>query len=104
VAGDAMISFLETIVKLFTELVTYIAAGAVTVLNLVFDGLSVAGTAIIEALPELPVLTEHITPKLLAEANWFFPFGGVAAMLTTMLTAFILWMAVRYFLRLVRAA
>jgi hypothetical protein len=99
-----VISFLENIFKVLSELVLYVVAGAVTVVNLFFDGVGIAINAALGVLPEIGVGETKITPELLEEANWFFPFGGIIAVLTTMLTAYLIWLAVRYFLRLVRAA
>ncbi len=99
-----MLSALESMVKVLLDLVTYIAAAAVTVLNLFFDGLTIAGSAAIELLPELPLMETHLDSTVVAQANWFFPFGGIVTTLVAMLTLYVIWMGVRYFLRLIRAA
>jgi hypothetical protein len=99
-----MISLLIAILKGVSEFGTYVAAGSVTVLNLLFAAVAVTVNAAIALLPSISVGETKLAGGLLEELNWFFPFGGIVTVLTTMLTAYLIWMGVRYILRLVRAA
>jgi hypothetical protein len=99
-----MINLLLQLVQLFTDFAIYVASGVVTVLNVFFEGIAVLVNVAIAVLPTIPIGETKLTPKFVEEANWFFPFGGITTVLSTMLTAYLAWMGVRYILRLSRAA
>ncbi len=99
-----MISFLESILKVFTEIGTYIVAAVVTFVNLMFKGSEIALNAALSILPTMPEAPGKLDSKLLEEINWFFPFAAIVSALTAGLVMYGVWLAVRWFLRVVRAA
>lgn len=98
-----MLGLLQTIAQGILDFGSFITAGCVAVINLFFDGITVAAEAAFLLLPSMPSVPTF-QPELLAEANWWYPFGAVATGATTALALYVSWLVVRWLLRLVRAA
>lgn len=98
-----MLGLLEFLAQGFVDIPWLIMAGVIEVLNGVFDVVALAGVAAMALLPSMPSIGSF-NLEVLAEANWFYPFGAIASFMISALVMFGLWMAVRYILRVVRAA
>jgi hypothetical protein len=97
-----MISFLESILEVISNLGIYIVASAVTVINLVFDGFDFTVEALLAVLPEIPVPEAKIANSILEEANWWYPFGDEMVALTAALTMLVVWIGVRFMLKMLK--
>lgn len=74
----------------------------VTGANLMFLAIGAALTAALLLLPTMsdaPAIGDH---PWLHWANWFFPIGDCLGILTSGVTMFVVFLAIRYTLRLVR--
>ena len=89
-----MISLLGDIWEVISNIPLYLIYAAESVLNLVFAALETALTAAVAVLPGLP---ETVTPpSYVAQINWFFPLGDVLAVAAPMLSAYIVFLGVRW--------
>lgn len=98
-----MLGLLEDIFDAVDSFTILVANGLITVVNLFFHGISLLISGLFLLLPELPTATPP-PAEWLENANWFYPFGIAASSVATGITLYLGWMAVRYVLRLVRAA
>jgi hypothetical protein len=98
-----MLGALDTLIQAILEMASFVAAGAIEVLNLLFAALTLAGEAAQALLPGLPNVAT-IAGEILGGFAWFYPIGQIVAFFATIITMFLVWLGVRYLLRLVRAA
>lgn len=89
-----MLGILSDIVEIITNLPQYVVFALESFLNLIFTAIEGAVTAAVALLPELP---EIITPpSYLEEINWFFPVGTVIGIATPLLSAYIVFLGLRW--------
>lgn len=98
-----MLSFLETIAEAIVSMSVFVLNALIGFVNLIFGGITVAVTAAFSVLPEIPPGSKFDS-EFLEYANWFYPFGSVASAFGACVTMYLVWMGVRFVLRMVRAA
>jgi len=98
-----MIAALGWIVTGVTTIGSYVLWALETFVNAVGVAVIAAYTAALALLPSMPDAPSLGHPAWLDWLSWFYPVGDLLAGLTTMVTMWITFLAVRYVLRLVRA-
>jgi hypothetical protein len=89
-----MLSLLGNLVEIFLNIPEYILYAIETVINLFF--LSIQGL-LLTAVVVLPGLPETVTPpEYLEEINWWFPLGGLLAVVAPLLSAYVIFLGVRW--------
>ena len=99
-----MTSLLGDILGVLGGFATYVEAGIVDVLNLLFEAVGGVVAALFLLLPHMPEATQLTTSEILECVNYFYPLGEVAAVYALVLPLFVAYLVVRYLLQLLRAA
>jgi hypothetical protein len=97
-----MIGLLSTIVATLEASGTVMLWAIVSGWNLIAAAI---GAAVVAAFALLPAMSDApaINGQWLGWLNWFFPVGDFLSILTSGVTLYVGYLAVRYVLRLVRA-
>lgn len=89
-----MFGLFSEIIEILTNLPTYVMYALESFINLIFSAIEGALNLAVALLPELP---EIITPPgYMEELNWFFPVGAVLAIAAPLLSAYIVFLGVRW--------
>ncbi len=89
-----MIGLLSDLLGVFESIGDYILYAIESFINVFFEGIEGLLVAAVAILPKLP---ETITPPgYLEEINWFFPVGTVIAIATPLLSAYVIFLGVRW--------
>jgi len=91
--------------SLVTNLVCFIITALVRALNLILVALGALLEAVAALMPDMPALpsTPAEVTAVMGWVNWFFPVGTTVAVLTFLLTAWLLWQGVAIGLRWAKA-
>jgi hypothetical protein len=102
-----IVSYLGNIVtalfQLALKLPGYVQDGCVLILNQLFAALSILVAGLYAILPGMSDAPSLGSPMYLQWANWFYPIGAVAAIVTTAVTLYFAYLAIKYALMFVRA-
>jgi hypothetical protein len=88
-----MLGLLQDIFDIFKNIPDYILLAGEEAINGVISLAEAIAAAAVLVLPELP---EVGTPPYLAEANWFFPIGAVISVAVPLVTAYGIWLGVKW--------
>jgi hypothetical protein len=92
-----VLEILTSAVEVLLNIPEYFVWAMETVANGFFtavEGLLLAAIAVLPGLPEVVAPPEYVTA-----INWFFPLGGVLAIATPLVTAYITFLGVRWVFR-----
>jgi hypothetical protein len=92
-----VIGFLETLVSVFVNLGAWIVYGIETVINVISYLFEETVLAAIALLPGLPSV--FTPPTFLGWLNWFYPVGAVMSVATSLLAAYVTFLAIRWILK-----
>ena len=98
-----MIGVLEAILCAIEELAAGIIGLLVVMLNAAIVALGAFMGVIIALLPNMPEAPAKPSEGVIGFVNWLFPLAGVAALLATMGTLFLGFLAVRIALNWIKA-
>jgi hypothetical protein len=99
-----MLDFLSKILNVLTHLPDAVLWGVETAINALLDGAAVVITAALGLLPHMPDLPSVGDPQWLHWLNWVYPVGALLGVIVGCVTMYVTFLAVRYVLKLLRAA
>lgn len=89
-----MLTFLSNIWEVIQNIPLYIIYAAEEVINGFFKLIELALEAAAALLGELP---EVVTPPaFVSEINWYYPVGTLLAIVTPLITAYVIWLGIRW--------
>lgn len=89
-----MLTALEWILSTVEAFGTLVLWGVETAINAGLAALAAAFAAAVALLPQLP---EVVTPpRFIGYVNWFFPVGAVVTVATSMLSAYVVFLGLRW--------
>jgi hypothetical protein len=88
---------LEGILGVVEKFAEIVAAGAVTVLNLLFGAFEATVGAALALLPALPEIIAP--PEFVGTINWFFPIGTIVSVATGLLVSYGIFLGIRWLLQ-----
>lgn len=91
-----MLTFLKNIFEVVTNIPLYILYAVETVGNLFFAAIQAIFTVFTKLIP-LPA--EPAVPEFIAAINWFFPVGAVISIMLTMMSGYVIFLALRWFFK-----
>lgn len=89
-----MISFLEKIAGIIIHLPEYILYAVESLINLFMEGIEGLLLAAVAILPPLPEVISP--PSFIEDINWFYPVGAVISIVLPLLTAYVIFLGVRW--------
>lgn len=92
-----MISLLENVVEIISNLPEYLLYVFETALNGWFDIIQLALEAANEHLGGLPEIVSP--PGYVSEINWYYPIGTLIGVATPFLTAYLVWLGISWIYR-----
>lgn len=98
-----MLDFLSQILTVLEDLPNLFLTGLVDGLNAVFAGIGTLVTGLFALLPSMSDAPAIASGDWLGWLNWFLPVAQIMVVVTSATAIYILYLAVRYALSLVRA-
>lgn len=88
-----MLTFLKNILEVLTNIPAYILYAIETMINLFFTAVEGLFSLTQLLLPELP---EVSPPEYITEINWFFPVGAIISIATPLVSAYVIWLSIKW--------
>jgi hypothetical protein len=92
-----MIGFLETLVSVVVNLgawIVYAGESVINALSYVFEDTVLAAIALLPGLP-----STFTPPTFLGWLNWFYPVGAVMSVATSLVAAYVTFLAIRWIMK-----
>ena len=89
-----MLGIFTNILEVIENIPAYILYAAESFINLLFAAVEAALIALVALLPGLPEVVAP--PELVGEINWFFPVGAVLGVMAPLLSAYIVFIGIRW--------